>query len=287
MVSSEKEAAMAIRKLLLPLRCPSRGRSALAVAIQAAARWEAQILAVHIRTDSSDIAPLAAEGLSGAMVQDMIEAVETEARERGVAIQAMIDAVTRDRHPPVSIRLEERTGQEEDIVAWQARVADLTVIARPSGDDDLSSTEALHAVLFDGGRPLLMAPDQPGDTLGNRVCIAWNGTVESASAVRAALSWAQKAEAVCILTAHSYYRQGPAAKELVEYLGCHGIRADIAHFNPVDGSVGAGLLQAAEDFSCDLLAMGAYSHSRLRQMILGGVTRHVMEHARIPVLMKR
>jgi nucleotide-binding universal stress UspA family protein len=58
-------------------------------------------------------------------------------------------------------------------------------------------------------------------------------------------------------------------------------------FRPIDREVGAGLLRAAKDFQCDLLSMGAYSHSRLRQLILGGVTRHVLEHADLPVMMTR
>jgi nucleotide-binding universal stress UspA family protein len=58
-------------------------------------------------------------------------------------------------------------------------------------------------------------------------------------------------------------------------------------FAPTSNIVGAGLLVAANEFGCDLLVMGAYSHSRLRQLILGGVTRHVLEHAKIPLLMHR
>ena len=95
----------------------------------------------------------------------------------------------------------------------------------------------------------------------------------------AALPWLQRAEAVRILSAEGYQRRGPAAPDLAAYLALHGVHADIVMFQSVDKSVGAGLLAAARDFGCDLLAMGAYSHSRLRQLILGGVTRHVLENA--------
>ena len=66
-----------------------------------------------------------------------------------------------------------------------------------------------------------------------------------------------------------------------------GGQADIATFRGIDREVGAGLLKAASDFGCDLLSMGAYSHSRLRQLILGGVTRHVLEKSKLPVMMSR
>ena len=79
-------------------------------------------------------------------------------------------------------------------------------------------------------------------------------------------------------------RRGP---DLQAYLALHDIHAEIATFRPIDKSVGAGLLAAAREFGADLLSMGAYSHSRLRQLILGGVTRHILENADLPVLMSR
>lgn len=97
----------------------------------------------------------------------------------------------------------------------------------------------------------------------------------------------REAEAVRILSADGYQRRGPAAPELAAYLALHDINADIVMFPSIRNSVGAGLLEAARQFGCDLLSMGAYSHSRLRQLILGGVTRHVLENATLPVMMTR
>ena len=134
---------------------------------------------------------------------------------------------------------------------------------------------------------MLIAPQQAREQLGKRICLAWNGTAESASAVFAALPWLQRAEAVRILAADEYQRRGPAAADLASYLALHEIRAEVATFRPIDRDVGAGLLKAASEFDADMLAMGAYSHSRLRQLLLGGVTRHVLEHASLPVLMNR
>ena len=90
-----------------------------------------------------------------------------------------------------------------------------------------------------------------------------------------------------ILSADGYQRRGPAAPELAAYLALHGVHADIVMFQSLGNSVGGGLLKAARDFDCDLLAMGAYSHSRLRQLSLGGVTRHVLERSSLPVMMNR
>ena len=96
-----------------------------------------------------------------------------------------------------------------------------------------------------------------------------------------------QADAVRILSAEEYQRRGPAAQDVAAYLALHGVHAEVATFRPVDRDVGKGLLAAAAEFRADLLAMGAYSHSRLRQLILGGVTRHVLEKATLPVMMNR
>ena len=117
--------------------------------------------------------------------------------------------------------------------------------------------------------------------------MAWNGSAQAAAAVAAALPWLARAGAVRVLSAEEYHRRGPGAAELHDYLALHGVRAELASFRPVDRDVGAGLLKAVRDFGADLLCMGAYSRSRLRQSIVGGVTRHVLEHADLPVLMKR
>lgn len=288
---------MAIRKLLLPLTGTAAGEAALSTALMIARLWNAHVTALHVRVDSRDVAPLAGEGLSGAMIEEMMAATERESNERAHAVRAMFDRFVAHHDVPVaeprgpghgpSAAFASVTGREEDLVAQQARLADVTVVPHPEAGEDVSSSDALHAVLFDSGRPVLLSPQIAPATVGTRICLGWNGTAESASAVAGALPWLERAEAVRILSAQGYQRRGPAAPELAAYLSLHGVRADIMMFNAINGVVGAGLLAAARDFGCDMLAMGAYSHSRLRQLILGGVTRHVLENATLPIMMNR
>ncbi len=288
---------MAIRKILLPLTGTAAGEAALATALTIARRWNAHVLALHVRVDSRDVAPLAGEGLSGAMIEEMMSATEKESSDRAQAVRTMFerfvtrhDVVVQDARPSTdhaSASFAAVTGREEDIVAQQARLADLTVVPHPDAGEDVSSSDALHAVLFDSGRPVLISPQKPPAGIGTRVGIAWNGTAESASSVLAAMPWMQRAEGVVILSADGYQRRGPGAPDLMAYLALHGVHAQTITFRPVNGTVGAGLLSAAAEFGCDLLSMGAYSHSRLRQLILGGVTRHVLENSALPVMMNR
>ncbi len=288
---------MAIRKLLLPLTGTEAGEAALATALMIAQKWDAHVAALHVRIDARDVAPLAGEGLSGAMIEEMMSATEKEANDRSGAVRTMFDrfaaahgVVLADAKAGLdcaSAHFTAIVGREEEVVAQQARLSDLIVVPHPEGADETSSSEALHAVLFDSGRPVLIAPHVAPATIGTRVCIGWNGTAESAAAVAAAIPWLQRADAVRILTAEGYHRRGPSAAELAAYLALHGVHPEITKFTSVDNSVGAGLLAAAADFHADLLTLGAYSHSRLRQLILGGVTRHVLERSKLPVLMNR
>jgi nucleotide-binding universal stress UspA family protein len=288
---------MAIRKLLLPLTGTAAGEAALATALTIARRWDAHVLALHVRVDSRDVAPLAGEGLSGAMIEEMMSATEKESSDRAHAVRSMFerfvarhDVVVQEAHSGsnhATASFAAVTGREEDIVAQQARLADLTVVPHLEASEDASSSDALHAVLFDSGRPVLIAPRALPVSVGTRICLAWNGTAESASAVLAVLPWLRRADAVRILSADEYQRRGPAAQDLADYLALHDVHAESAVFRPIDREVGAGLLLAAQEFGADLLAMGAYSHSRLRQLILGGVTRHVLEHATLPIMMSR
>ena len=292
---------MALRKLLLPLTGSETeggaGAAALATAWTVATGFRAHLQVLHVRLDSRDVAPLAGEGLSGAMIEDMMTASEAQSTRRADSLQTLFTRFAQTNAVPLerpahdgdhaSASFVTVTGREDDLVAQLARLADLTVVPHPEAHEDLSSSDALHAVLFDSGRPVLIAPRVPVATVGTRVCVAWNGTAESSAAVMAAMPWMQRAGSVRILRSDEYHRRGPRAGPLQEYLALHGVETEVATFRSIDREVGAGLLQAAREFEADLLVMGAYSHSRIRQLILGGVTRHVLEKATLPVLMNR
>ncbi len=292
---------MAFRRLLVPLTGTKAGEAALATALMAARVWNSHIHCLHVRVDARDVAPLAGEGLSGAMIEEMMAATERESGERAGRVRALFDtfagglgditlassAEAAEKADGVTLSFESIAGREEDVVAQQSRLYDMAVVPHPEADDDASSSDALHAVLFDSGRPVLIAPPKVPESIGTRICCAWNGTAESAAAMAAALPWLHQTEARRVLYADEYQRRGPKVEGIMSYLRWHGVPAEAVQFKPVTKDVGAGLLGAARDFNADLLTMGAYSHSRIRQLILGGVTRHVLENSDIPILMCR
>jgi nucleotide-binding universal stress UspA family protein len=288
---------MSVRKFLLPVSSSASGEVALHTGLMLAKMWNAHLLVLHIRVDSRDVAPLAGEGLSGAMIEEMMTATERESGTRALGLRDLFAIATEEHHVLVgdahmgrnepSASFATVIGREEEIIAHQARLADLTIVPHPQAGEDVASADALHAVLFDSGRPVLMAPLTRPETIGKRVAIAWNGSHQAASALSSVMPFVRQAEAVRVLTSDEYHRRGPSGAEVVEYIAHHGVTADSATFRSIDRVVGAGLLAAAAEFRADLMSMGAYSTSRLRQLILGGTTTHILENATLPVLMNR
>ena len=285
---------MDIRRILLLLSGTEVGEAALGTALIVARMWSAHLSAVYIAVEPRAAAESLVVSLSKRAVEDLVAAAEREHNTRISAVRAMFDrlvAASIELAQPApdkaNASFEVVSRDEPDTAAHLGRVADLVVIPSPQSAEDVSSSNVLHSILFDSGRPIIVAPYTVPAHIGRRICVAWNGSAESATAVWFAIPWLKRAESVRVLWSKDYQRRGPQAPELIDYLALHGIRADAAPFGPIDREVGAGLLAAARDFGADLLTMGAYSHSRLRQVILGGVTRHVLETARLPVLMSR
>lgn len=260
---------MAIRKLLLPLQTATTAEAAFSTAALVSRLWRAHLAVLHVAADKKQASA-------------MREAFENLVATNGLTVTEATPSADRPTASFAAI-----AGREPEVVAYQARLADLIVVPHPASAGEVSSSDALHAVLFDSAQPVLIAPRIAPATVGTRICLGWNGSAESASAVWAALPWLNRAQAIRILWSEAYQRHGPLSPELRTYLARHGLTADQASFRPIDNVVGAGLLAAANEFACDLLVMGAYSHSRLRQLFLGGVTRHVLEHATVPVIMHR
>lgn len=270
------------------------GRSPLETAVTVGRRFDSHVSALHVKTDPSNAVPLVGEGMSGVMVEEMISAAEQQADERARQARTVFDERRAELGAPLvqappaagfSMAWREEVGREEDVVARCARLADLVVLGRPVADRELPSVMTLNAALMESGRPLLVAPPQPPASIGSRVAVAWNGSAEAARAVSAALPFLTAAEQVHIFSARE--SEGDpvlAPAELCAYLAWHGINAE-CHHAQASHNTGEMLLSEVARLGCDLVVMGAYTHSRLRQFILGGVTRHMLHHATVPVLM--
>ncbi len=175
------------------------------------------------------------------------------------------------------------------IVAQQCRTADLAVVSQSPQLPVNSASDVPEEVALNSGRPVLVVP-RKGEfsQFGRRVLVAWNGRKESARAVFDALPLLQKADHVRVLTmTPNEGDQGtdfPGA-EIAASLARHGVKAEMAKRSGTDGGTGEALLEEVADHNCDLLVMGCYGHSRVREFVFGGVTKFVLEHMTQPVLL--
>jgi nucleotide-binding universal stress UspA family protein len=243
----------------------------------------AQVQALHVQADPATLVPIVGEGMSGAMVEQVMDAMAKAVEQRAQKARAAYDKVAARAGAGISWRQE--MGPEPVVLAAAGRMADLTVMGRPDKTMDGQTAASLDAALFDTGRPVLVAAPTLPASFAKRVALAWNGSAESSRVVAAALPYLGKAESVTVLTAPGTDKRA-SAEALVAYLALHGVKATVQSFElHHHQSIGHGLLEQAQKMNADLLAMGAYGHSRLREMILGGATRDVLAQATIPVLM--
>ncbi len=256
--------------------------AALRAAMMVARGFSGHIDVLHVRADPETMVPVVGEAMTGAMVEQMMEAMTRSVAARAAKAREVFDKVV--AASGLSTAWHEVTGREPDVLTSRGRVADLIVMNRPNGENEGPMAATLDAALFDTGRPVLVVPAKAPESLGERIVVAWNGSAQSSRVVGAALPLLARAKEVTILTGDGADVKVPAA-QLLPSLARHGIQARHEAFAVSHGHVGKALLEQLTQRRADLLVMGAYGHSRLREMILGGATREVLAHCRIPVLM--
>jgi nucleotide-binding universal stress UspA family protein len=287
-----KAASMSIRIILTPLFGDDADAAAAQAAFAVTRRFDAHVEALFARIDPLEAIPLVGEGVSPAVMDDLTRAAQVEMDKRASAAKAHFEAARAAAGVALaeslpspggsSARWSEVTGRREEVIPRRARVSDLVVFgAQPSDSPELGG--AIETTLLAAGRPLLLAPAGV-QTIGERVAIAWNDSAEAARALAFALPFVEAASVVHVLAAETWRTQFEATQDLADYLEWRGIMCERRAIEAED-DVGAALLQAASAAGADLLVMGGYGRSRLRELVLGGVTRHVLTHAQLPVLL--
>lgn len=175
---------------------------------------------------------------------------------------------------------------DEDFIGSYGRAFDITIMSRLDADSTNLHRRAIESALFESGRPILLAPPVAPKQIATKIMIHWNGSTEQARANAFAMPLLRLAERVTVLTvAGGQEVPGPSADDVVRQLQHNGIAARPITVKLGDRDTGEAVLDAATAQGCDLLIKGAFTRHRLRQMIFGGATSHIMEHADLPVLM--
>ena len=248
-----------------------------------AKQFDAHLEVLQVRADPATMISMVGGGIpSAAIVEPAIEAMTEASHERAQRARAAFERIAAKAGSTATWRQE--IGIEPVVLAGAARLSDLTVIGHLDATSESQFPASLEAALFDTGRPVLVAPSNPVPTIGRRIAIAWNGSPKASRAVAASLPFLEMAETITVLTVPAG-RRGSSGEALAAYLGLHEVKAKVESVDPQGKSIGKALLEHAQSRGVDLLVMGAWGHSRIREMILGGVTREVLAQTTLPVLM--
>lgn len=189
-----------------------------------------------------------------------------------------------DAHGPRAV-WRETAGVESHVVLDYGRMFDLIVIRRAASHAATGWRHTYEAAIFESGRPVLLAPITPPDALGTNIVIAWNGSTETARTVALGLPLLLTATRVTVLSVEGGTVPGPPDNAVRDYLARHGVTANTMRVGTDGRSIGEAILAEADALSADLLFKGAYTHTRLRQMIFGGATEDIISKSPIPVVM--
>ena len=282
---------MSIKSILVAVRGDGYGEGIMNHALKVASKFGSHIDVIHACPRPAEMLPFGVVMTSG-MKETIINSAKTQADAEHVRVQELFNKYITDHgltvtdhgaepKDDVTVSWRALEGKQADLVAKHGVLADLVVVAQPDAELGMNT---LEESLMTAGALTLMCPVKTTPACDN-IAIAWNGGAEASRVVRSSMSILKKASTVTLLTSLiDRDDEKLCAHDMITYLAEHGVKAAVKELGP---SVHGGdvLLHASTEVGADILVMGAYSHSRSREMVLGGATRHVMSHATIPVLM--
>ncbi|MFQ5937465.1 MAG: universal stress protein [Acidiferrobacterales bacterium] len=279
-----------MKTILVPFHGNATAQTALELACSVAQRFGSYVEGLFVRQPPPIIA---GEGITipGEYLAQLVEEgrrLADSARERftelinenGVPLRDMAVA-----SGEASAGWREVEGLESQIVGEYGRLFDLIVIGCVSKQSAADRNAMCEAALFESGRPVLVASSKAPSALGDTIVIAWNGSTETARTISMGMPFLASAKRVVVLTVEGATVPGPPCDQIAQHLVRNGIKAEAKTAQLEDRTSGVAILEETAALGADLLFKGAYTHSRLRQMIFGGATSHILTAAELPVFM--
>ncbi len=272
---------MGLKTIVVHLTNDKDHASRMAVAKSLARQHDAFLTALYITRPSDSLQHIAGRGVSQVFLDEAKESAERHAKELE---QEFKDYCARQNIPNEWIVAD---GEHLEEMARHAHAADLLIVTRPQDEhlEDRVRPRLAEEVIMNSGLPVMVLPPEfKNDWTPKRILIGWKGTREAVRAVRDSLSILQEADEVMVGTVRPSAEDAISTLEITKYLERQGIVAETIDLTEEDGA-GRTLLSMASAHQCDLLVAGAYGHSRLREIFVGGVTRHLLRHSDMPLLL--
>ena len=235
------------------------------------------------------------EGVSAGVIQEIMDASRDAANRAAAVARGNLDGAAKAAGASVfdggqagngvGASFHVRDGMLEDVLTEEARLSDLVVFETPSQNKEAILQSALESVLLNGRKPLLIVPHQASKIVGAKAAIGWDGGAAAAHAISGSIPLLARAEGVEILNVTTGPIDTVQMDRLRDYLRLHGLSVVEHGINPGSQSTASALIDGAQRAGAGLLVIGGYGHSRLREMVLGGVTRHVFANATMPIFM--
>ena len=293
--------AVMLKTVLALLSGSDCDKSVLSASLRVAGTDNGHIECLRLMPDPADVIAQVAQVDMGSwgVSSETFAVIEQEARRRTEVARANFDAF-RQQHdlqllndPPsgsaVTVSWREEVGDEFDRVNTHARYHDVVVLAGGHDSNGRLPEEALGGIIIGSGRPVLMAPAGEVNRPFNRIAIAWKETAEAARAITAAMPLLQNARQIDVLSVCEENKGAGAcintSDALTRYFRWHGLNASGKFLVPEGRAPADAALEHAQRFDADLLVMGAYGHSRVREFIFGGFTQRVLRGAELPILL--
>jgi nucleotide-binding universal stress UspA family protein len=277
-------------KTLLAVVSDGTAGPLLETTLLAARRFGGRIIGLNALT--SEYAVVFGGEMGFSISSEVDRTLEREGQDRREQARALFASFMRQHGVPIGSAAEgpsaewrEESGRQNAVTGTLGRVFDLIVVERPAKLASLAEA-TLEDALFESGRPVLMTPPVPLSSIGEQVLVAWNGSTETARTVAFAMPFLKRAKSVQVVSVEGGMTPGPSAVDLAAALSRHGIAALGRHVAARDRRTPGELyLDEAKAIGADLMVKGAYTQSRLRQMIFGGATRHIIMEATMPVIL--
>jgi nucleotide-binding universal stress UspA family protein len=268
-------------KSILIVATSSVEESVFAAAEGLGKRWDAHVTSLQVTQLPDSVQ--AAAGYTSSVWAELLSETRKYAAEERIKIAKRLTAfecITEARE------VEGTIADLEKAVAMYALHADLTIVERPS---NTTASVAFEAALFRSGRPVLLTPPQwRGGAIGANVMVAWSAKRESARALADAapfLKTARTVNVVAVDASPAYVGDTFAGYDISAHLARHGLKVALRQIDSFGRTAEGALLDEARDLDVDLIVMGGYGHSRMREFMLGGVTRGLTQHAPVPLLL--
>jgi nucleotide-binding universal stress UspA family protein len=281
---------------LVPIDGSKGSFAALSRAFMVAKRFGAHIKALHVMVRGSDIAGGGTYNLPAKLRKSVEGKADKHSLERAAELKEFFEIHCTDNDIPISKRplkkggatavWHQEFGNIDEVLIRHGRVSDVIAVPRPKLKKGVMRRspmgQAIEAILLRTGRPVLIEPPKSNVKRCERIVIGWNDSVECSRALAMTMPWLVGLDEVTVLVSK---KRKPSVRLLTEYLSWYDVKANIVELDDKGKTIGEAMLNVCAELKADFLIVGGFSHARARELLFGGVTRHLMMHSKIVTIM--